>query len=81
GRLRVLRQHRVQRAHSEGDRLRALELRDLRTGRESVLQAPLFIDATETGELLQQAGVEHVLGAEAQSATQEPHALPQADPM
>ncbi len=81
GRLRVLRQHRVQRAHSAGDRLRALELRDLRTGRESVLQAPLFIDATETGELLQQAGVEHVLGAEAQSATQEPHALAQADPM
>lgn len=81
GQLRILRRHRVLRAHGEGDRLLALELRDLATGHEGVLQAPLFIDATETGELLQQAGVEHVLGAEAQSATQEPHALPQADPL
>ena len=39
-----------------------------------------IIDATETGDVLEAAGVEHVFGAEAQSDTQEPHALALADP-
>ena len=57
-----------------------MHLTDLRDGRLRVVRAAIFIDATETGDLLGQAGVEHVFGAEAQSATQEPHALPEADP-
>lgn len=81
GQLRILRGHRVVRADTAGDRVLALQLRDTASGDEGVLQAPIFIDATETGELLAIAGVEHVFGAEAQADTQEPHALPQADPM
>ncbi len=80
GRLRVLRRHRVVRADTSGDRVSALHVRDLERGDDAVLEAPLFIDATETGTLLPLAGVEHVFGAEAQADTQEPHALAQADP-
>lgn len=80
GRLTVLRRHRVLRAETAGDRVQALTVLDLEQDRERVLRAPLFIDATETGDLLEQAGVEHVFGAEAQSRTQEPHALREADP-
>lgn len=80
GTLQVLRRHRVLRVESHGDRIEALHLQDLRDGRETVVRAPLFIDATETGDFLAQAGVEHVFGAEAQRETQEPHALAEADP-
>lgn len=80
GRLQVLRQHRVTRAETRGDRIEAIHLQDLRDGGERVVQAPLFIDATETGDFLEQAGVENVFGGEAQSETQEPHALDVADP-
>ena len=80
GQLRVLRRCRVTRAESAGDRITALHLEHLVDGTRGVLQAPLFIDATETGELLRIADVEHVFGAEAQAQTQEPHALPEADP-
>lgn len=80
GQLRIQRRCRVVRAEITGDRVSALHLRDLATGADSVLEASIFIDATETGQLLELARVEHVFGAEAQSQTQEPHALPEADP-
>jgi hypothetical protein len=80
GRLTVLRQQRVTRVETSGDRIDAIHLQALPDGNKQVLQAPLFIDATETGEFLELAGVEHVFGAEAQRQTQEPHALPEADP-
>ena len=44
------------------------------------LLAPYFVDATETGELLPLAKVEHVTGAEAQRDTKEPHAPDRAQP-
>jgi hypothetical protein len=80
GQLLVLRGHRVVRAETRGDSVAALHLRETTRGDEAVLQAAIFIDATETGELLDIAGVEHVFGAEAQADTQEPHALALADP-
>lgn len=80
GRLTVLRRHRLARVDSRGDRVAAVTVLDLESGRERVLRATLFIDATETGDVLEAAGVEHVFGAEAQSDTQEPHALALADP-
>jgi hypothetical protein len=44
--------------------------------------APFVLDATELGDLLPMAGVEHVLGAESQRDTGELHALPGApDPL
>src|SRR5262249_24959073 len=44
------------------------------------LQAPYFVDATETGELLALGRAEHVTGAEARRDTKEPHAPPEANP-
>ena len=80
GRLQVLRRHRPLRAETQGDRITAVHLQNLATGQDIVLQADLFIDATETGLFLEMAQVEHVFGAEAQAQTQELHALAQADP-
>jgi FAD dependent oxidoreductase len=79
GSLSVLRRHRTLSAHTQGDRIEAVDLLDLDSGARSVLQANLFIDATEIGDLLALAGVEHVFGAEAQSETGEPHALDKGD--
>lgn len=81
GRVTVLRGHRAIQVHVEGDRIRAVQVRDLAQDRPRVLNASLFIDATEIGDLLELAGVEHVFGAEAQSRTGELHALAEADPL
>ncbi len=80
GRLTLLRRHRVATVHTAGDRIQALELLDLERDVRRVVGAHVFIDATEIGDLLAQAGVEHVFGAESQAQTHEPHALAQADP-
>jgi hypothetical protein len=44
------------------------------------LQAPYFVDATETGELLPLTKTEYVTGAEARRDTKEPHAPLDANP-
>jgi hypothetical protein len=80
GRLNVLRRHRVLQAEVHADRLLAIQAEDLHSQRRLVASAPMFIDATETGDLLAMADVEHVFGAESQAQTGEPHALPVADP-
>jgi hypothetical protein len=61
-------------AHVDGDRVRAVTLRDA-MGLETTIEAPYILDATELGDLLELARVEHVVGAESQSQTGEPHAL------
>jgi hypothetical protein len=63
------------------DRVRSVTVRDERTGEESTIRASYVLDATELGDLLPLAGVEHVTGAESQSQTGEPHALSQPDPL
>jgi len=80
GRLTVLRRHRTVKAEVHADSVRAVHLLNLDSGNAVVLSARVFVDATEIGDLLGMAGVEHVFGAEAQSETNELHALPQADP-
>lgn len=81
GRLVVLLRHRPVSADTDGDRVRAVTLRDETTGEEVVVAAPFVLDATELGDLLPLAGVEHVVGGESQAETGEPHALPgPADP-
>lgn len=80
GQVTVLRRHGMSAVHRDGDRLRAAVLHDLESGLDRVAVAKLFIDATEIGDVLELADVEHVFGAEAQSQTQELHALPVADP-
>jgi len=66
----------------EGDRVRAVKLRHTLEGRDVVVTAPFVLDATELGELLPLANVEHVIGAESRAQTGEPHALDgPADPL
>jgi hypothetical protein len=79
GRLTLMHAQRPASATVDGDRVRAVVLRDVETGCECCVEAPLFIDATPLGDLLAVARVEHVVGAEARSETGEPHAAEQAD--
>lgn len=47
-----------------GDHVRAVRFRNTRTGEETTIAARFILDATETGDLLDLAGIEHALGAE-----------------
>lgn len=80
GKLVTLLEHEPIRAEVDGDRVRAVVVRNRRTGGEVSLVAPYFLDASELGDLLPMAGVEHVVGAESRAETGEPHALETADP-
>ena len=82
GSVRILTRHRPVAVSVEGDRIEAVTVTDQRDGSERTVHATYFLDATELGNLLPMAGVEHVIGAESQSETGEPNALPgEADPM
>lgn len=80
GRLTVLLEHVPTVAEVEADRVRAVTVQDRRTGAQRVLTAPLFVDATELGDLLPLTGTEYVLGTESQQDTGEPHAPAEARP-
>jgi hypothetical protein len=80
GTLFVLRAHRPIQAWTERDRVTGVVLRGLESGRNTLVQAPFYIDATPDGDLLALAGVEHVVGAESRMETGEPHANEKADP-
>ena len=69
-------------AEQDADRVRAVTLTDALSGDQLVVHAAYVLDATELGDLLDLAGVEHVVGAESQAQTGEPHALAgAADPL
>src|SRR5690606_34878468 len=70
GRLRTLLEHRPVAAETEGDRVTAVVLTDP-AGARATVTAPMFLDATETGELLDLSGTEHVTGAESIDQTGE----------
>ena len=80
GSLLVLRHHLPIVASTHGDRVTGVVLRDLESGRDVVIEADYFIDATPHGDLLALAGVEHVLGQESRAETGEPHAAETANP-
>jgi hypothetical protein len=73
--LEVLLRHRPLEAESDGDLVRAVILLDERDDERTIVSAPYILDATELGELLPMAGVEHVIGAESHDQTGEPHAV------
>ncbi|GAA5179275.1 FAD-dependent oxidoreductase [Rugosimonospora acidiphila] len=74
--LEVLIRCRPVRVDTDGDRIAAVTLLDEDSGTELVVSASYVLDATELGDLLELAGVEHVTGAESREQTGEPHALP-----
>jgi hypothetical protein len=80
GRVTVLLNHRAVAADVSGDRVRAVMVRGLHSGHETVLTAPYFLDATELGDLLPLTKTEYVTGFEAQKETDEPHAPTEAQP-
>lgn len=82
GQLEIWRHHVPVGADTDGDRVRAVTLRSLTSGDETVVSADWILDATELGDLLELADVEHVIGAESQAQTGELHALPgESDPL
>ena len=69
GRLTILLEHDPIRAEVAGDIVKAVVVKDARSGLERSIVAPYFLDATELGDLLPLAGAEFVTGFEAKSAT------------
>jgi hypothetical protein len=69
GKLYILFEHEPFKADVDGDRVRAVSVRDSRTSETRTLVAPYFLDATELGDLLPLAGVEFVVGFEPKSET------------
>jgi hypothetical protein len=75
GLLTVLRRRRPVACSVHADKVLAVDVVNLDDDRRSTVSAAIIIDATETGELLALANVEHVVGAESQSDTSELHAI------
>lgn len=82
GGLTVLTGVRPVAAETSGDRISSVTVSQTKSGVVLPVRARFILDATETGELLHLGGVEHVVGAESQDETVEPHAVsgpPQPD--
>ncbi len=80
GQLTLLLEHKITGADVQGNKVRVLKAVSQRTGNETILSAPYFIDATELGDLLPLTGTEFVTGAESRRETRELHAPEKADP-
>lgn len=74
--LDVLLHYRPIAAECDGDMVRAVTLQNEHSGEQITVTAPYIIDATELGDLLELANVEHVIGSESQDDTDELHAVP-----
>ncbi|HWW00089.1 MAG TPA: FAD-dependent oxidoreductase [Candidatus Acidoferrum sp.] len=79
-RVLLLLRHQAMDAATSGDRVDAVRVRSLESGKDVVLRAPCFVDATELGDLLPLTKTEYVAGAESQKETGEPHAPAEAAP-
>lgn len=81
GRVTVLTRHRPLSAQRSAEgKVESVTVRDQMSGRDTTLKASYFLDATENGDLLPLAGIEHVSGTEARSDTGEPSAPEQGNP-
>ncbi|HEX6686888.1 MAG TPA: FAD-dependent oxidoreductase [Candidatus Limnocylindrales bacterium] len=80
GALTVLYGHQPVAATRDGDRVTSVTVRD-RHGNDKRLTGRIIVDATELGDLLELAGIPHVIGAESRAETGELHAPDRADPI
>lgn len=80
GKLVLLLEHKTVAADRDKDRVLSLTVRNTREQLERVLTAPYFVDATELGDLLPLANVEHRTGTESKSETKEMHAPETGNP-
>ncbi|MBL8218395.1 MAG: FAD-dependent oxidoreductase [Bryobacterales bacterium] len=76
--VEILRPARVISVSARGDHIDAVTV--VHEGRERVIRASYYLDATELGDLLPLAGVELVTGAESRGETGEPSAPLEAHP-
>ncbi|MEW1808763.1 FAD-dependent oxidoreductase [Pseudarthrobacter sp. NPDC080039] len=74
GLIEILRGWKAAGADVQGDRVRSVTIRNSE-GVEQEIVGDYFLDATDLGDLLEVAEVEHVIGAESQAQTGELHAL------
>ncbi|CAH8772875.1 FAD-dependent oxidoreductase [Paenibacillus dendritiformis] len=81
GRITILYETSPVEAETEGDIVRSVTVSHVRTQQLTRLRGSYFLDATECGDLLPLAGVEHVIGAESRTETGELHASEQANPL
>ena len=80
GQLVVLLEHKPVSALVVGDKVTSVAMKSMRTGAERVIEAPVFIDATEQGDLLPLTKTEYVTGFESNKQTGELHAPDVAQP-
>lgn len=80
GQVRILLKTRAVDAEVDGDRVNAIRVVSAESGRETILRAPYFADATELGDLLPMTRTEYSVGAESQRQTGEEHALAAPEP-
>jgi hypothetical protein len=80
GKLTLLLKHVPSAVDLQGDRILAVGLRDLETGASRTVTAPIFLDATEQGDVLAIGNIEHVTGFESRKETGEPSAPESAQP-
>jgi hypothetical protein len=78
-RVLLLLNHKPVAADTAGDRVRSVTVHDA-SGRETILLANYFLDATELGDLLPLTRTEYVTGFESHKETGEPHAPPEPQP-
>ncbi len=80
GKLTLLTEHKIASADVAGSSVKGLRSVGMRSGREIILTAPYFADATELGDLLPLTGTEFVTGTESKKETGELHAPESANP-
>ncbi|MCF0038979.1 FAD-dependent oxidoreductase [Dyadobacter fanqingshengii] len=80
GKLTLLIEHKAISADVDGNKVRSLEVVNVKTKTRSKLSAPYFVDATELGDLLPITGTEFVTGTESKSETNELHAPEKGNP-
>ena len=80
GNLQIWRETVAISAENDGDTVKSVTLKNLRTKEESTVSAHYFIDATELGELLPLTNTTFVTGSESRRETGEPNAKETADP-
>lgn len=77
-RIKVLKPAKVVRLYKEGRKITGAAIKDLQTNDEIDVEAYIFIDSTELGNLLPLAGIPYTKGVESFAQTHEPSAPPKA---
>ncbi|NMB12135.1 MAG: FAD-dependent oxidoreductase, partial [Firmicutes bacterium] len=75
-RIVLLLKHKAVSCEVNGDQVQSVSVSNLNTGNQVAIEAAVFLDATELGDLLPLSGTEYVVGAESRQDTGEPHAVP-----